>query len=264
MRVPGARIRKAMRNPDKPALVAIDGALRALWHWSSAVSVLVIVPVAHLLAVHGTGDQTGAVFGASFAVFALLLPAVALLRDYFNKRTDRLRDMLRERRKVLDERAAGNAQLTDNDLSKSLEAERQIFKSLQAQGKIFERLGRVVSPLERGVVLTIVATLASSAAVVAPTSTVWKHAPRWLVFNLSELLTALALVCLAGAVAAMLPFTWYLLIGSGEVGEARQVVAIITEPPARKTPVDPPAGAPARTAGEGDPDETTSPAPKTN
>jgi Tetratricopeptide repeat len=230
MRMPGARMREAMRNPDRPALVAVDGVLGALWHWSSAVSVLVIVPVAHLLAVHG-GDQAGTVLQASFAVFALLLPAVALLRDYFKKRTDRLHEVLRERRKILDERADDNIQRADKGLNESFRAERKIFKSLEAQQKIFERLGRTVSPLQRGVVLTIVATLASSAAVVAPTSTLWKHAPRWLVFNLTELLTAIALVCLAGAVVAMLPFTWYLLIGPGEVDQARETAASVPEPP---------------------------------
>jgi ABC-type multidrug transport system fused ATPase/permease subunit len=225
MQVPGARMRTAMRDPDRPALVAIGGVFGTLWHWSSAVSLLAIVPVAHLLAVHGTGDQTGAVFGASFAVFALLLPAVALLRDYFYKRTDRLQEVLRERRKVLEERAACN------DLIASIQAERQISGRLQAQRKIFERLGKTVSPLQRGVVLTIVATLASAAAIVAPTTVLWRHAPRLLVFNLKELLTALALLCLAGAVAAMLPFTWYLLIGTREVEEARQAT-VVPEPPA--------------------------------
>jgi hypothetical protein len=256
MRLPGARKTEHGVNRDKPALVAFNGFLGALWHPSSAVSVPVVVLVAHLLAVRGA-DQADTVFGASFAVFALLLPAVALLRDYFNKRTDRMRDMLRERNKVLGERAGWNPQQADNNLAASIQAEWQIFHRLRAQSMIFERLRRAVSPLQRGVALTIVATLASSAAIVVPTFTLWPHAPRWLVFNPAQLLTAIALVCLAGTAIAMLPFTWYLLIGPEEVKEASET-ASVPQPPAPqpgtddaapvRDPPDPAPGTPAPAA----------------
>lgn len=240
---PGAPEKEHDVNRDKPALVAANGFLRALRHPSSAVSVLVVVLVAHLLAVHG-GDQAGTVFGASFAVFALLLPAVALLRDYFDKSTERMQDLIRARKKILDERPDRDPQQADNNQAASIEAEWQIFYRLQARSTIFERLGRTVSPLQRGVVLTIIATLASSAAIAVPTFTLWAHAPRWLVFNPAELLTAIALVCLASTAIVMLPFTWYLLIGPGEVKQASETAKKVPQPPARQRGADDAASVP--------------------
>jgi hypothetical protein len=68
------------------------------------------------------------------------------------------------------------------------------------------------------------ATIAAAAAVIAPTPTLWKHAPRWLVFSLPELLTALALVCLVGTVASMFPFTWHLLIRSEQIELVKEAI----------------------------------------
>lgn len=164
MSATSASTRSATGNTNRPALEAVAGALGTLWHWSSVVSLLAVVPVAHLLAVHGTGDPTGAVFGASFALFALLLPAVALLRDYLDRRTNRLQEVLRQRSIAQD-----NAQQTD-DVSNRI---------LTVQRTMFERLAKAVAPLQRGIVLTIIATVASSAALIAPSSTLRKHAPTW-------------------------------------------------------------------------------------
>ena len=185
METPGRRVWKALSDPNRPALAAVAGALESLWHWSSLVSVLAVVPVAHLLDRHGTGDPTGAVFGASFALFALLLPAVSILRTYFDARTGRLQEWI---------------------------ADNPSAEILNAQRKLFERLAKVTQPLQRGIVLAMLSTLASAVALIAP-STAWKSAPAWLVFSPAELLTSLALVCLVGSVAALFPFTWQLLIG---------------------------------------------------
>jgi hypothetical protein len=247
MRASTAVARQPRAEPYRPARRAITGGLASLRHWSSALSLLAIVPVAHLLARHGAGDPTGAVFGASFAVFALLLPAVALLRDYIDRRISRLREVLQQRAAAED-----SAQPADDDSTGILEAQRTIFGSL----------AEAVAPLQRGIVLTIMATIASAAAVIAPSSILWKHAPGWLVFSPTELLTALALVCLVGAVAAMLPFTWYLLIPSEEIDLVRQAIDIETEPPAAGTgggQPPPPAGELGRPLRDGTSGQVRSP-----
>jgi len=208
MRIPDMQAWQAMRNPNKPALLAVGGALETLWHWSSVISVLAIVPVAHLLTVHGGGDQTGAILGASFAVFALLLPTASFLRSYVDNRTTRLQEDLRQ-----PDGAAGRRQRVSASIT-----------ILETQRKIFERLIKVVSPLQRGVVLAMAATIASSAAVIAPNPILWKHAPGWLVFSLAELLAALALVCLVGSVAAFFPFTWHLLVRSEQLEQVKNAI----------------------------------------
>lgn len=227
MSATGASTRSATGSANRPALEAAAGVLGTLWHWSSVVSLLAIVPVAHLLAVHGTGDPTGAVFGASFAVFALLLPAVALLRDYIDRRTNRLQEVLRQRAIAQD-----NARQAD-DVSNEI---------LTAQRTMFERLAKAVAPLQRGIALTIIATVASSAALIASSSTLRKHALTWLVFSVADLLTALALVCLVGAVASMLPFTWHLLIRSEQINQVTNAINIELNPPATPKPEPPPTG----------------------
>ena len=77
-------------------------------------------------------------------------------------------------------------------------------------------------PLQRGIVLAVLAAIASSVAIVSPRVSVWDHAPGFLVFNLTDLLTALALVCLVGTVVMLFPFTWNLLILSDELRQVEE------------------------------------------
>src|SRR5215472_9504444 len=82
---------KGMAGQDGPAWQAVKEACGMMLHWSSAISAVAVVVVAHWLAVSGkTSDRAGLVFGASFAVFALLLPAVAILREFVERRQARL------------------------------------------------------------------------------------------------------------------------------------------------------------------------------
>jgi hypothetical protein len=169
-----------------PARQAVKEAAGALFHWSSAVSAVAVVIVAHWLALGGANSGAGLVFGASFAVFALLLPAVQLVRQHVDeRRIPRLREVLR---------------------SDTISAQ-----TLKTQREMFGELAGTLASLRRGIVLAVLAAIASSVAIIAPSVTVWGHAPGFLVFSLADFLTALALVCLIGTVAALFPFTWYLL-----------------------------------------------------
>jgi hypothetical protein len=181
-------------SEDGPARQAVKEALGTLLHWSSLVSAGAVVVVAHWLTFSGGSSDAGLVFGASFAVFALLLPAVALLREYVDRRTSRLSEVLRQ---------AGE-----------LESQRQMFAGL----------AKTVKPLQRGIVLAVLAAIASSAAIIVPSVTVWSHPPRFLVFSLADFLTGLALVCLVGTVAALFPFTWHLLIRSDQLGRVERAI----------------------------------------
>jgi hypothetical protein len=181
-----------MASKGGPARQAVKEASGTLLHWSSAVSAVAAVVAAHWLAVSDeAGDHAGLVYGSSFVVFALLLPAVSLLREYVDRRTTRLQEVLR---------------------SSSVSAE-----TLKAQWQMFDRLAGTAAPLQRAIVLTVLAAIASSVAIIAPSVTVWGDAPSFLVFSLTDLLTGLALVCLVGTVAATFPFTWHLLIRSDQL-----------------------------------------------
>jgi hypothetical protein len=176
-----------------PAREAIAEAFRSLRHWSSIITAAAVIPVAHWLATsHQNGDGVGLVYGASFAVFALLLPAVGILRDYIDRRMARLQEVFRQ-------------------------AQDASIEALQSQDRMFNRLAGTVAPLQRGIVLAMIAAVVSSAALIAPDVTVWEHAPGLLVFSLGEILAAVALVCLVSAVAAMFPFTWHLLVRSDQL-----------------------------------------------
>jgi hypothetical protein len=181
-----------MASKGGPARQAVKEASGTLLHWSSAVSAVAAVVAAHWLAVSDeAGDRAGLVYGSSFVVFALLLPAVSLLREYVDRRTTRLQEVLR---------------------SSSVSAE-----TLKSQWQMFDRLAGTAAPLQRAIVLTVLAAIASSVAIIAPSVTVWGDAPSFLVFSLTDLLTGLALVCLVGTVAATFPFTWHLLIRSDQL-----------------------------------------------
>jgi hypothetical protein len=181
-----------MASKGGPARQAVKEASGTLLHWSSAVSAVAAVVAAHWLAVsEEAGDHAGLVYGSSFVVFALLLPAVSLLREYVDRRTTRLQEVLR---------------------SSSVSAE-----TLKSQRQMFDRLAGTAAPLQRAIVLTVLAAIASSVAIIAPSVTVWGDAPSFLVFSLADLLTGLALVCLIGTVAATFPFTWHLLIRSDQL-----------------------------------------------
>lgn len=225
-----------MADSRGPAWQAVKEASGLLLHWSSAVFAVAVVVVAHWLAAGGTtGDRAGLVFGASFAVFALLLPAIAILREYADRRTARLSEVLA---------AAGE---------------------LDAQRQLFGRLAKVVKPLQRGIVLAVLAALASAVAIVAPGLIVWHHAPGFLVFSLADLLTGLALVCLIATVVTLFPFTWHLLISSDQLKLVERALGLQAQPaqptagaaqPAQSCePSQPPVGTESHAA-----DEATGPA----
>ncbi len=222
-----------MAEPDRPAWQAVKEACGMLLHWSSALSAVAVVVVAHWLAVSGkTDDRAGLVFGASFAVFALLLPAVAILRESVERRLDRLSEVLREAGVP---RSLGPAVAGD----------------LEAQRRTFGRLAKTVKPLQRGIVLAMLAAVASSVAIVAPNVTAWDHAPDFLVFSLADLLAGLALVCLISTVATLFPFTWHLIISSDQLSLIERALRQAqTAPPPVDRPAQPPQpGDPAQSTG---------------
>jgi hypothetical protein len=188
-----------MERKERPARQAVKEASGTLLHWSSAPSAVAVVVAAHWLAASGNaGDHAGLVYGSSFVVFALLLPAVSLLREYVDRRTTRLQEVLR---------------------SSSVSAE-----TLKSQRQMFDRLAGTAAPLQRAIVLTVIAAVASSVAIIAPSVTVWDDAPSFLVFSLADLLTGLALICLIGTVAATFPFTWHLLIRSDQLRAVEEAI----------------------------------------
>ena len=136
-----------MASRERPARHAAKEAFGALRHWSSVVSAVAVVVVAHWLAIGGGSSNAGLVFGASFAVFALLLPAVSLVREYVDRRrTPRLQEVLR----------------SDTTSAETLESQRRMFGEL----------AQTVAPLQRGIVLAVLAAIASSMAIIAPSVTV--------------------------------------------------------------------------------------------
>jgi len=234
-----------MASKGGPARQAVKEASRTLLHWSSAVSAVAVVVAAHWLAVSGGAvDHAGLVYGTSFVVFALLLPAVSLLREYVDRRTTRLQEVLR---------------------SPSISAD-----TLDSQRQMFARLAGTAAPLQRGIVLAVLAAIASSMAIIAPRITVWDHAPSFLVFSFADLLTGLAVVCLVGTVAAMFPFTWHLLIRSNQLRTVEQSIMLharliqqtgLTEPARSVEFAEPTAPTtPAEPAESAEPAEPTEPA----
>jgi hypothetical protein len=206
-----------MASEGGPARQAVKEAADTLVHWSSAVSVVAVVVAAHWLAIsEGAGDHAGLVYGTSFVVFALLLPAVSLVREVVLGRIPRLQELLRSDRISAD--------------------------VLELQRQMFGRLAETVKSLQRGIVLTVLAAIASSVAIIAPRVIVWDHAPDFLVFSFADLLTALALVCLVGTVAAMFPFTWHLLIRSQQlhtVEKSIRLQAQLIQPTKAAEPTEP-------------------------
>jgi len=227
-----------MAGQDGPAWQAVKEACGMMLHWSSAISAVAVVVVAHWLAVSGkTGDRAGLVFGASFAVFALLLPAVAILREFVERRQARLSEVLKE---------AGVPRSVGPPVAGDLEGQRRTFG----------HLAKTVKPLQRGIVLAILAAVASSVAIVAPDVTAWDHAPGFLVFSLADLLAGLALVCLIGTVAMLFPFTWHLIISSDQL---RLIEWALGQAQAAPPPVD----RAAQPSQPGDPAQSTGGQPET-
>jgi hypothetical protein len=235
-----------MADQDRPAWQAVKQACGMLLHWSSAVSAVAVVVVAHWLAVSGkTGDRAGLVFGASFAVFALLLPAVAILREYVERRQARLSAVLRQ---------TGVPQTLGPAVAADLEGQRRTFG----------RLAKTVKPLQRGIVLAMLAAVVSSVAIVAPNVTAWDHAPGFLVFSLADLLAGLALVCLIGTVAMLFPFTWHLIISSGQLSLVERALLQAQAAPTASGPAQPAQpGGPAQPAQPGGPAQSNGGQPGT-
>lgn len=199
---PGTKAPALATAPPKPALEATKGAGKALLHWSSPVALAAVLPAAHWLASdQANGGQGGLVFAASFAVFALLLPAVGILREYVDRRTTLLQEVIRK-------------------------GEAATPEQLESQRRMFSRLAKTVSSLQRGIVLAVLAALAASAAILAPTVTPWHGAPAYFSFSVQQILTALTLVCLVDAIIAMFPFTWHLLVKAEQLGVLEQAARL--------------------------------------
>jgi hypothetical protein len=172
---------------------AAIGAAKSLRDWTTIICVAAVPIVAHWLATNrNSSENLGLIYGASFAVFALILPAVGILRDYMDRRMARLMEVLSQ----------GSEATTD---------------VLESQSRMFKYLTTAVAPLQRGIVFATIAAGVSSAALVVPKVTLWNRAPSFMTFSFTEMLTAIALVCLVSTVIAMFPFTWHLLVRSDQL-----------------------------------------------
>src|SRR5271166_1303863 len=129
--------------------------------WFTAVMVLLVVPVAHWVAVIPSVDRPGVVATAAFTMFALLLPAASLLREFVDTKRARLTDLARQ----------------PEDGSDAL------MNALEYQQSLLTTLATKARALEWGTRYTITATLLAAAALGAPNLVVWHNAPGWLVFK---------------------------------------------------------------------------------
>ncbi len=154
---------------------------------------------AHQLS-HEVRDDSALIFASAFAVFALLLPAAGLLREYGERQLNRAVELVR----------AGTTQ--------------DVRESLRSQSSHLRILADRVWFLQWGIGFAVVAALAASLSLVFPKIVLWHHAPAWMTCSARNLLAGGALVALLATVLFTIPFTWALLVTSSDLKDFSDVL----------------------------------------
>ena len=126
-------------------------------------------------------------------VFALLLPAAGLLRDYADRQLNRGVDLVRE----------GTSEA--------------VRSSLESQSSLLRKLADRAWLLQWGIGFALIGALAAALALIFPNVVLWHHAPAWITCSATNLLSGAALVALLATVLFTIPFTWGLLVKSADL-----------------------------------------------